>query len=150
MGGVCRAIKRFCCLIAVTVSLASVQLVYASDGPNLTWSQLTEQQQTVLKPLAKEWDSLRRWQRAKMLDIAKDFTKMSASQQALVQQRLTQWSRMTPYEREQARKYHQQFEALSAEEQAAIKKQWQAYEKLPEAERAKLRNGAHPDTLATE
>lgn len=104
-----------------------------------SWSQLSESQKKVLQPLASEWDTLRPWQKEKMLDIAKDYPKMPSDKQSLVQKRLTNWSRMTPYERENARKKHQQFNALPAEKKAELRQKWSEYESLPESERAKLR-----------
>lgn len=42
------------------------------------WAQLTKQEKQVLAPLASEWDTLRAWQRERMLDIAKDYPRMDA------------------------------------------------------------------------
>jgi len=110
-----------------------------ADENNVSWSQLNETQKKVLNPLASEWDTLRPWQREKMLDIARDYPKMTPEKQTLVQKRLSNWSRMTPYERENARKKHQQFNALSPEKKATLHKKWLEYAKLPETEREKLR-----------
>jgi Protein of unknown function (DUF3106) len=111
----------------------------AENAPVLTWAQLSGDQRKVLTPLASEWDTLRPWQRAKMLDIAGDYPKMDAQKQQRVQKRLTSWSRMTPYERENARQRYQQFHALSADKKDEIRKKWAEHQKLPEAEREKLR-----------
>jgi Protein of unknown function (DUF3106) len=105
------------------------------NAPVQAWAQLSDDQRKVLTPLASEWDTLRPWQRAKMLDIAKDYPSMDAQKQQRVQKRLTSWSRMTPYERENARKRYQQFHALSAEKKDEIRKKWAEHQKLPEAER---------------
>ena len=104
-----------------------------------SWSELTDSQRTVLAPLGAEWDTLRPWQREKMLDIAQDYPSMDAQKQQLVQKRLNSWSRMTPYERENARKRYQQFHSLSDEKKAEVRKKWAEHKKLPEAEREKLR-----------
>ncbi len=48
-----------------------------ADEANITWAQLTDDQRQVLNPLASEWDTLRPWQREKMLDIARDYPKMN-------------------------------------------------------------------------
>lgn len=116
-----------------------VNAAYAEDS-TVSWAQLTDSQKQVLNPLASEWDTLRPWQREKMLDIARDYPKMDAGKQALVQKRLGNWSRMTPYERENARKSHQQFQALSAEKKSELRKRWMEYQMLPESERARLRS----------
>ncbi|MGB2831868.1 MAG: DUF3106 domain-containing protein [Methylotenera sp.] len=110
-----------------------------ADDSTVTWAQLNDTQREVLNPLASEWDTLRPWQREKMLDIARDYPKMDAGRQALVQKRLGNWSRMTPYERENARKSHQQFQSLPADKKNELRKRWMEYQQLPESERARLR-----------
>ena len=107
--------------------------------PMKSWSELTDSERKVLAPLGAEWDTLRPWQREKMLDIAKDYPSMDLQKQQLVQKRLNSWSRMTPYERENARKRYQQFHSLSDEKKAEVRKKWTEHTKLPEAEREKLR-----------
>lgn len=109
----------------------------------LKWAELTKAQQTVLAPLAKEWDTLLPWQRDKMLDIARDYPKMDAKKQARVSKRLHAWSRMTPYERENARERYQKFHNLSPEEKAELRKKWAEHQKLPEAEREKRRKDSN-------
>lgn len=102
-------------------------LTPADPATNLSWLQLTEQQKTVLAPLAGEWDSLRPWQREKMLDIAKEYPKMDAQKQQRIQNQLVKWSRMTPFERENARKRYQQFQSLSPEKKDSLRKQWKEH-----------------------
>ena len=140
-------------LFVVPVFVASVQAetnqekladadaiqVALNDVPIKKWVELTEQQQGVLSPLASEWDTLRPWQREKMLDIAKDYPKMDAKKQKRVKNRLNSWSRMTPYERENARKRFQHFHSLSPEKKQELRNKWAKYQKLPEAEREKRR-----------
>ena len=111
----------------------------STAAPAQNWVQLSDDQRKVLAPLGSEWDTLRPWQREKMLDIAHDYPKMDVKKQLLVQKRLNSWSRMTPYERENARKRYQEFNALSPDKKADVRKKWADYQKLPEADRAKLR-----------
>lgn len=107
--------------------------------PVQTWALLSDEQRKVLSPLGSEWDTLRPWQREKMLDIAKDYPKMDVQKQQRVQKRLNSWSRMTPYERENARTRYQHFHSLSAEKKDEVRKKWAEHQKLPETEREKLR-----------
>jgi DNA-binding CsgD family transcriptional regulator len=109
------------------------------ESSSKSWAQLTDNQRIILSALGGEWDTLRPWQRAKMLDIAKDYPKMDAEKQLRVQRRLISWSRMTPYERENARIRYQHFHSLSAEKQAELRQKWTEHEKLSETEREKLR-----------
>lgn len=101
------------------------------DDPaaNVTWVQLTDQQRLVLAPLKGEWDTLRPWQREKMLDIAHQYPKMDVQKQQRVQKQLVKWSRMTPYERENARKRYQQFQSLSPEKKEVLRKQWKEHQR---------------------
>lgn len=89
--------------------------------------------------MAAEWDTLRSWQREKMLDIAADYPKMDAKKQKRVQNRLNTWSRMTPYERENARKRFHKFHSLSPEQQQILRDKWAEHQKLPEHLREEMR-----------
>ena len=116
-----------------------------SDGGEAqakTWAELSTEQRKVLAPLGSEWDTLRPWQREKMLDIAKDYPRMDAQKKQRVQKRLNSWSRMTPYERENARERYQHFHSLSAEKKDEVRKKWAEHQKLPETEREKLRKNS--------
>ncbi len=94
-----------------------------------TWAELTDEQKKVLAPLGAEWDTLRPWQREKMLDIAQDYPRMDVKKQARIQKRLNSWSRMTPYERENARKRYQHFHSLTAQQQDEVRKRWKEHAK---------------------
>jgi hypothetical protein len=131
-------------VVLIVIDLMLNNVVFADEN-NVTWAQLNDGQRQILNPLASEWDTLRPWQREKMLDIARDYPKMDLSKQNLVQKRLTNWSRMTPYERENARKSHQQFQSLSVDKKNELRQKWLEYQKLPESERARLRADS-PDT----
>ena len=121
------------------LALALLSGLAQAESEALKWAQLNDEQRNVLHTLAAEWDSLRPWQREKMLDIARDYPKMPADKQVLVQKRLAKWSRMTPYERENARKNHQHFRQLPEFKKNELRKKWLEYQQLPEAERARLR-----------
>jgi hypothetical protein len=132
-------------VLALTILFSSAAV--QAEDENVSWAQLSNEQRQVLNPLASEWDTLRPWQREKMLSIARDYPKMSADKQALVQKRLSNWSRMTPYERENARKKYQQFQALSPDKKNELRKKWKEYQQLSESERAKLR-AESPETYS--
>lgn len=129
-------------LVMGDVGVIKTNVSDTTDASQVTWAQLTSDQKKVLAPLGAEWDTLRPWQREKMLDIARDYPKMDAKKQARVKERLNTWSRMTPYERENARIRYQQFHSLSAEKKDELRKKWAEHQKLPEAEREKLRQGS--------
>lgn len=116
------------------IAMADVGAIKSDSSPsdpaaNVAWSELTEQQRNVLSPLSSAWDTLRPWQKEKMLDIAKEYPKMDAPKQQRIQHQLVKWSRMTPYERENARKRYQHFMSLSPEQKEALRKQWREHQK---------------------
>ena len=111
----------------------------ADEASTKSWGQLSDDQRKILSALGGDWDTLRPWQREKMLDIARDYPKMDSEKQLRVQRRLISWSRMTPYERENARIRYQHFHSLSPEKQTELRQKWAEHQKLPEAEREKLR-----------
>lgn len=105
------------------------ELSPADPATQLSWSQLSNEQKTILAALGAEWDTLRPWQREKMLDIASEYPKLDGQQQLRVQRQLLKWSRMTPFERENARKRYQQFQSLSPEKKQALREKWKAHKK---------------------
>lgn len=94
-----------------------------------SWDQLSDEQKKILSALGGEWDTLRPWQREKMLDIARDYPNMDAQKQLRIQRRLIAWSRMTPYERENARKRYQHFQQLSPEKKDELRQKWTEHKK---------------------
>lgn len=100
------------------------ELAPADPATQTSWAQLSNEQKTILAALGAEWDSLRPWQREKMLDIAHEYPKLDAQQQLRMQRQLLKWSRMTPYERENARKRYQQFQTLSPDKKQALREKW--------------------------
>jgi hypothetical protein len=115
--------------VLAMADIGAIKNDLSPDDPaaNVTWAQLTDQQRAVLSPLKTEWDTLRPWQREKMLDIAQQYPKMDAQKQQRIQHQLVKWSRMTPYERENARKRYQQFQSLSPEKKDELRQQWKAH-----------------------
>ncbi len=156
LGGILLVMLGFVSYAAEESSFAPVYLAKAdigvikssqneNDASIQTWVQLTDEQRKVLAPLGNEWNTLRPWQREKMLDIVRDYPKMDAEKQQRIQKRLNTWSRMTPYERENARKRYQQFHDLSPEKKDELRRKWAEHQKLTDAEREKLRQDYDPD-----
>ena len=60
--------KRFKYLIFFFLLISGQAMAGEST---VSWAELNDSQKQVLNPLASEWDTLRPWQREKMLDIAR-------------------------------------------------------------------------------
>lgn len=105
------------------------------------WSSLSSAQQTALKPLAKDWDSIDSARKEKWVTIANRFPNMSADDRSRVQARMEEWAKLTPKERGQARMNFREAQQMPAQER---KDRWEAYKALSPEEQKQLASRAAP------
>lgn len=106
-----------------------------------SWQELTPVQQTSLKPLAANWNSLSESQKRKWLAIALNYPKMTPQEQTKMHSRMTEWVSLSQQQRSQARLNFAQTKALTPSEKAA---NWKAYQELSPEERQRLASSASP------
>ena len=99
---------------------------------NPAWSDLTAEQQLILKPLANDWNALDAPRRTKWLGIAKRYPTMSATEQKRIQTRMTDWASLTPDQRRVAREQFRKIDKLSPEKRDTVALEWQEYQQLPD------------------
>ena len=99
------------------------------------WQDLTPTQQTSLRPLAANWDSLREVQKRKWIAIALNYPRMSPAEQAKLHSRMSEWASLSQQQRERARLNFSESKQLSASQKKA---NWQAYQALSAEEKQKL------------
>lgn len=123
-----------------TVALAATPSpVVAATPPQPTWRGLSAEQQTVLAPLAGEWDRMENYRRKKWLGIAQRYRTMKPEEQQRLQEKMRDWARLTPEQRLAAREKFKEFNQMTPEEKAALRQKWQEYNQLPEDERRRTR-----------
>lgn len=105
------------------------------------WNDLKPAQQTMLKPLDREWSVISSPQKQKWIELSDRFPKMSAAEQARVQERMTEWARLTPLERSQARLNFQEAKQLSVQDR---QERWNAYQALSPEQKQQLAARAAP------
>lgn len=105
------------------------------------WQELTPVQQTSLKPLAANWNSLRESQKRKWLAIALNYPKLTPQEQVKMHSRMTEWVSLSQQQRSQARLNFAQSKALTPSQKAA---NWKAYQELSPEEKQKLASSAAP------
>jgi len=110
-----------------------------ADAPGPSWSSLSTEQRTILAPLQSDWPAIDAPRKAKWLDLAGRYPKMSPDDQHRMQARMTEWARLSPQQRAQARLNFQQAKQLPMQER---QHQWDAYQALPESERKALASRA--------
>lgn len=136
--------KAIALLLAAAFACTALAAAPAKKDPS--WSELTPQQQQILKPLAGEWDSLDSTRRTKWLGIAKRYPAMTPTGQKRVQNRMAAWVKLTPDERRKAREQYRKIGSLPPEKRDTVSQQWQEYQKLPED--VKKRLAAEPQKKA--
>lgn len=107
--------------------------------PQPGWRLLSTQQQTILAPLAKDWDNLENIRRKKWLGIADRFPKMTPDEQARIQERMHEWANLTPAQRAKARDSYKEFNQLAPEKKQALKQKWETYSNLTEEEKQQVK-----------
>ncbi len=107
------------------------------------WTELTSAEQTALRPLAANWDTMGLGQKRKWITVAKDYDKLPPAQQIKLHARMTDWVSLSPQQRATARQNFAQHkeltDGLTSEQRKA---QWQAYQALSPEEKRKLSDGA--------
>lgn len=132
-----RGLVRICiALLAAGFTCASPAAAPAKKNP--AWSELSQQEQQILKPLAGEWDTLDATRRSKWLGIAKRYPKMTPTGQKRVQNRMAAWVKLTPDERRKAREQYRKIGNLPPDKRDTVSKQWQEYQQLPEDVKKRL------------
>lgn len=113
------------------------------------WKELSNTQQSALKPLAANWDAMGLGQKRKWISVAKDYDKLPPAQQAKLQTRMTEWASLSPQQRANARQNFAQHkeltDGLTPDQRNA---QWQAYQALSPEQKRKLAEGASKPQIA--
>ncbi len=117
-------------LLALFLSFA---VLAAPPKKNPSWSDLTAEQQQILRPLAGEWGSLDAARRTKWIGIAKRYPGMTGAEQNRVQARMAEWVKLTPDERRNAREQYRKIGKLPPGKREVVSQHWEEYQQLPES-----------------
>lgn len=130
-------------------SAASASVAKPEVASKPLWKELSAAEQTALRPLAANWDSMAVGQKRKWQSVAKDFDKLPAEQQTKMHARMTEWIALSPKQRADARinfaENRQLTDGLTPEQR---KVQWQAYQQLSPEEKRKLAESAPKASIA--
>lgn len=105
------------------------------------WQELSPLQQTSLKPLAADWNTLGESQKRKWIAIAANYPKLAPTEQEKLHSRMTEWVSLSQRQREQARLNFAQSKQLTSSQKAAT---WSAYQALSPEEKQRLATSATP------
>ena len=110
------------------------------------WAELKPAQQSVLRPLEREWPGMDPRSKQKWLELSARFPKLTPAEQARVQERMADWTRLTPSQRGEARMNYQEAKQLPAQDRQA---RWKAYEALSPEQKQQLAAKAAPTNDST-
>jgi hypothetical protein len=111
------------------------------------WQELKPAQQTLLKPLEREWSGIGAQHKQKWIEMSARFPTMSPPEQARIQERMAEWARLTPQQRSQARLHFQEAKQLPASDRKA---RWDAYQALSPEQKEQLARRAAPPSAASD
>lgn len=103
------------------------------------WHELNANQKKVLMPLAPHWSAMDEPSRAKWVNVADRFDKLTPADKQRVQDRMTQWAKLPAQERGEARLRFQQSRQLTADQR---QQKWAAYQALSAEDRQDLAHQA--------
>jgi hypothetical protein len=129
-------------------TLAFALLSVGGTAGAQTFTELRPAEQSVLKPLASDWDSLSATRKKKWREMAARYPTLSAEEQQRITTRMQGWSRMSPDDRRAARDQFREINkpqtagAPKQETREELKRKWEAYRDLPPEKRDALTTAA--------
>lgn len=132
-----RTWQRLLSALALALVCTATQATPLATAPQ--WKDLRAEQQQVLAPLARDFDSLNTTQRIKWAGISDRFAAMTPDEQRRVQARMRAWAKLSPEERNKARSQYKRLRKLPADQRPELGKRWEEYKSLPAREKTKLR-----------
>jgi hypothetical protein len=151
--GVAGLVAGSYCLAQTTApaapALAATAPNKAAPSSQPLWKDLSPSEQTALRPLAANWDSMGLGQKRKWQSVAKDFDKLPPDQRTKMHARMTDWTALSTQQRADARQNFAQNRELTdglTPEQRKV--QWQAYQQLSPEEKRKLAESAPKASIA--
>lgn len=126
--------------LAALALAAAVSVAGAAGTPqkNISWAELTADQQVILAPLKPEWDKISAGRRKNWIGIAQRYPGMRPEEQQRVQQRMEKWAKLTPEQRRAAREQYRSIGKLSPEKRMDLRQQWAEYQALHPSEKRML------------
>ena len=116
-------------LAALTLGLCLAFSAFSAVGAGTNkkspdWAQLTPEQQSILAPLASDWNNFDERRRKKWLLTAKRYPKMKPEQQQRLQSQMQDWAKLTPEQRRVARENFKKLQKQPPEKKEAVKRKW--------------------------
>jgi hypothetical protein len=122
--------------------LVAALLLCAASGAQAAaprWADLDADQQLVLKPLEKDWDTLPEQRRERLAAGAQRWNGMSPEQQDQAKERLQRWKSLTPDQRARLQERRAEFRSMTPAQRERARERYQELRRLPPEERRRVR-----------
>ena len=123
-------------LIAALLLGLTLGLAHAQEP--LSWEQLDEAEQQVLKPYAERWETFSPEQQQRLQKGARRWQQMDSEERTAVRQRFERWQQMPAEQKQRIRERFKEYQALPPAQQQRIRQQMEAFRNMPEAQREEL------------
>ncbi len=123
------------CLLTHAIVFCVILLAYPVIANAQSWSELSDEQRTVLAPLEEDWSSLTPPRQKKWVEVANRYPDMSETEQNIMQSRMNQWADLSTKQRQKARDNYLRTLKISPEQKAAA---WESYQQLSDEEKKLL------------
>lgn len=123
-------------LLALVLLLGVATSAWAKNLTASSWDALPAAEKKHLQPLQDAWQNMKTQDRAKWLELSKNYPTLPKAQQKRMHKRMLEWVEMTPAQRSKAREafLKSQGELATADRKA----QWEAYQALSAEEKKRL------------
>ncbi|HEX5126855.1 MAG TPA: DUF3106 domain-containing protein [Rhodocyclaceae bacterium] len=128
--------------LAASAKTAPVKPLSSSVKAAPGWNQLTPQQQTILAPLEKDWNSFTNTRKRKWVGIADRYPSMTPTEQTNLRARMADWAKLPPEQREKARTQYQKLRTVPTEERRMLEEKWREYNALSPEQKQRLKQAS--------
>lgn len=119
-------------VIITSACLGLASAAVAQTAPTApTWRELSPQQQEILRPFERDWDSLEPERRERWVVIAQKYPTLGKAQQQRIQTRMQHWASLSPQQRAEAKEIFKQIQHLPRDKRREVLQKWLEYEQFP-------------------
>lgn len=126
-------------LINTGAWLVFLVLISGTAHAQSVWSDLSTEQQKVLKPYEAQWANIPIDRQRKILKGIDRLTSLNDSERQNAQERFRNWQALSTEKKQQIRKRYQVFRALPKVERENLRLRYQQFRELPVERRRELR-----------
>lgn len=104
----------------------------------IAWSQLSNDQRSMLAPLQSQWDQLAPRRQQRLAERAQGWAQLPPERRRMIGERLQRWAQMSPEQRQAAARGANKFRNLSDADRQRLMETYRRFKSLPPEQRREL------------